>query len=188
VRTFVALEIPADARQRIAAVMDALRPRLRGVRWLRPERVHLTLRFLGEATDAQVEAMAGSLAEAAARCTAARVEVGGLGMFPERGSPKVLWLDSALPASMLALQCACEEAAVGCGFAPENKAFRPHITLGRWPDRVRRPLLPEVAVGTVVLQSLVLYKSELHPRGAIHTSLRSFALPAPPGSWATLPP
>jgi RNA 2',3'-cyclic 3'-phosphodiesterase len=149
--------------------MDSLRQKAPGVRFLAPETVHLTLRFLGDATDEQVGCLSSTLAAAAAACPAAEVRIAGVGTFPERGAPRVLWLGIELPAPVLALQRDCERAAVSCGFPPEPRPFRSHVTLGRWRDRARRPELPPVDLGTVVLDALVLYQSRLTPNGAIHT-------------------
>src|SRR5688572_6260729 len=106
-RAFVALEIPKATRVRIADLIGTLRPQLPGVRWLAPEAIHLTLRFLGESTDAQIERLKPLLAAAAAACPRREVHVSGLGMFPERGSPRVLWLGMPLPPDMVELQRAC---------------------------------------------------------------------------------
>lgn len=153
----------------IGALMEALRPKAPGLKLLSPETVHLTLRFLGDSTGEQLACLAPKLEAAAAACPPAEVRIAGAGTFPERGAPRVLWLGIALPAPLLALQRACESAAVACGFTPEPRPFRSHITLGRWRDRARRPDLPAVDLGTVRLDTLVLYHSQLTPTGAIHT-------------------
>lgn len=163
-------------RSAIGRLSAELRPRLAGLRWVRPEGVHLTLRFLGKASLSQVERLRESLGRAAARCSPAEVAVGELGLFPERGSPRVLWLGLELPEPMIALQAACEAAAVEAGFPAEPRPFHPHLTLGRWRDRVPRPELPPVDLGVAVLEALVLFRSELRPDGAVYTPLERFAL------------
>src|SRR4051794_14103514 len=163
-------------RQEIAVLLDRLRPNLPKLRALAPETIHLTLRFLGETTAEQVAVMTPHLAAAAAACPAQDVRIHGLGTFPERGAPKVLWLGLDLAESLLALQRACEEAAVGAGFAAEPRPFRAHLTLGRWRDRVRGPDLPAADLGHARVESLVLFESELRPQGAVHTPLARFRL------------
>ena len=175
-RAFVALEIPASDRAEIGALMAALRPTLPGVRFIAPDTVHLTLRFLGESGAEALERLRPSLAAAAAACPASPLETTGLGLFPERGAPRVLWLGTRMPEPLLVLQRAVEAAAVECGFARETKPYRSHLTLGRWRDRVRRPDLPPVPSRILPLKSLVLYRSELRPSGAVHTPLAAFAL------------
>jgi RNA 2',3'-cyclic 3'-phosphodiesterase len=175
-RAFVALEIPASDRAEIGALMTALRPQLPGVRFIAPETVHLTLRFLGESAADMLERLPPHLAAAAAACPASPLETSGLGLFPERGAPRVLWLGTRMPEPLLVLQRAVEAAAVECGFARETKPYRAHLTLGRWRDRVRRPELPPVPSRTLLLESLVLYQSERRPSGAVHTPLAAFSL------------
>lgn len=176
-RAFIALDLDEAARGRLAALTQRLKPELPGVRWVRPEGVHLTLRFLGWSEPPALAAIEERLAPAAAACPAAEVPLGGLGMFPERGSPRVLWVGLELPPAMHDLQRACERAAVEQGFEPEERAFAPHLTLGRWKDRARRPALPDVDLGRAHIERLVLYRSDLKPAGAVYTPLRVFPLP-----------
>jgi len=175
-RTFIALEIGEEMRARIASLVDELRPRAPGVRWVRPEGMHLTLRFLGATTPAQVERLKGALAEAASGCPPGEVAVAGLGTFPERGSPRVLWLGLSLPAPFVALQSACERAAVEAGFPREDRPFRAHLTLGRWRDRARRPDLAPADLGTTLIDNLVLFRSEPRRDGSLYTPLARFPL------------
>ena len=175
-RAFLALDIGAAARQRVVDLMDRLRGDLAGVRWVRPEGIHLTLRFLGWTQDAPATRIAQALEAPARACAPAPVPLRGLGLFPERGSPRVLWLGMELPEGMHALQRACEEAARREGFEPEERAFTPHLTLGRWKDRARRPELPAVDLGSAQIDRLTLYRSELRPQGAVYTALRRFEL------------
>jgi 2'-5' RNA ligase len=76
----------------------------------------------------------------------------------------------------LELQAECERAAVAAGFPPEGRPFRPHVTLGRWRERVRRPAAPAFDLGATPLGPVILFKSDLRPQGAVHTPLRTFPL------------
>jgi 2'-5' RNA ligase len=178
VRAFVAFPVGEALAGAIAALRDRLRPRLAGLRWVRPDGLHFTLRFLGRSTRVQLEGLVVRLAAGASACPRAEARTGGLGLFPERGSPRVLWLDVAVPPSVLALQSACEAAAVAEGFAPEPRPFRSHLTLGRWRDRAPRPSLPEVDEGVLPLRDLVLFRSQIRPGGAVYTELARFPLKA----------
>ncbi len=175
-RTFVALEIGEEMHARIASLVAELRDRAPGIRWVQSEGIHLTLRFLGATSPAQVERLKPALAEAAAACPAGEAAVAGLGMFPERGSPRVLWLELSLPAPFTVLQSACERAAIAAGLSREDRPFRAHLTLGRWRDRSPRPDLPPADLGTTLLDKLVLFRSELRPGGSIYTPLARFPL------------
>jgi 2'-5' RNA ligase len=179
VRAFVALPLDAEALERVTETIGALRPRIAGIRWVRPEGLHLTLRFLGPSSPRALERMEPALRAAAAACPATVARLSGLGVFPERGSPRVLWLGVALEAQVLHLQQACERAVIDAGFAAEGRAFRPHLTLGRWRDRAPRPSLPDIDLGESVLDRLVLFRSDLRPTGAVYTPLGVFPLSRP---------
>ena len=181
IRSFVALDLDPETRGRIAGLLADLRPVVPKVRWARAESLHVTVRFLGYASPAALVALQGPLAEAAARCPPAGALVHGLGTFPDRGSPRVIWLGIELPESVRTLQAACEQAAVRSGFPPEPRPFRAHLTLGRWAEPVRRPALPHVDLGRARLERLVLYRSDLRRGGSVYTPLAAFTLGAPTG-------
>jgi 2'-5' RNA ligase len=176
IRAFVALELPEALREGVVETVRQLKPGLPDVRWVREEGVHATLRFLGWTRPETLAALEAPLRRAAAECPPLDVSVNGLGMFPERGSPRVLWLGVELPPPGLALQAACEHAATEAGFRSEERAFHPHLTLGRWRDRARRPALPEVRLGSGRVDRLVLFRSQLGSAGSEYTPLAVFPL------------
>jgi RNA 2',3'-cyclic 3'-phosphodiesterase len=176
VRAFVALPLPEPLRAAVSETIDRLRPTVPDVRFVRDEGVHVTLRFLGWTRPEVLAALEAPLRAAAAQCPPADVAVRGLGTFPERGSPRVLWLGLELPEALRTLQAACERAAVACGFEAETRAFHPHLTLGRWRERARRPSLPDLDLGSARVESLVLYRSELRASGSVYTPLGVFPL------------
>jgi 2'-5' RNA ligase len=178
VRAFVALPIGSGMRARISELVGEIRHRVPGVRLVRPEGIHLTLRFLGPTLPAQIQSLEPRLQTIAAACPPSEAKVAGLGVFPPRGRPRVLWLGVSLPPPVLALQAACEEAVVGAGFPPETRPFRSHLTLGRWRERAPTPDLPAADLGPLSLETLVLYRSELRREGALYTPLASFPLGA----------
>lgn len=179
VRAFIALELDLGLRRAIGELQARLRPRLGGIRLVRPEAVHLTLRFLGETAPSQIDTLGPLLAAAAASCPPAVARACGLGAFPERGSPRVLWLGLEVPAPVLDLQRACERAARAAGFEREARPFRPHLTLGRWRERGPRPPLGPVDLGEARLDTLVLFRSDLQPGGAVYAALARFPLGPP---------
>ena len=176
VRAFVALEIPADTRERIAALVSALKPSLPGVRWLASDTYHLTLRFLGPSAPEVLAALEAPLRAAAAACPATTVRVGGLGVFPAPRAARVLWLGLSLPPSLLDLQAACERAAVAAGYPPEGRPFRAHLTLGRWREPQRFVPIPHEELGEALVDRLVLFRSDLKPARAVHTPLLELPL------------
>lgn len=178
VRAFIALTLDAAAGAEVFALIARLKNEraFAGVRWVAGEGVHLTLRFLGPSRPEVLSGLEPVLREAAGRCPPSVVRLGDLGLFPERGSPRVLWLGMELPGPVLALQAACEAAARAAGFEAEGRAFRAHLTLGRWRDRGQRPTLPAVDLGTTSLDRLTLFRSDLRSSGAIYTPLATFPL------------
>lgn len=176
IRAFVALELEQALKDGLAQAALGLRGLLPGVRWVAPEGIHLTLRFLGPSRPEQLQRLEPALAAAARACPPLAANVSGASMFPERGAPRVLWVGLEAPPALLTLQAACETAARAAGYAPERRPFRAHLTLGRWRERAARPLLPALDLGATVLGRLVLFRSELRPQGARYTPLATFAL------------
>lgn len=176
IRAFVALRIDPELRDRISETTRRLKQEVTGVRWVGTDNLHLTLRFLGQSSPPALEALGVTLGSAAAACPPCKAPVSGLGMFPERGSPRVLWLGLALPEAVLRLQEACEAAAVAAGFEPERRPFRSHLTLGRFREKAPRPVLPSQDLGLARLDTLVLFKSTLQRAGAVYSPLREFSL------------
>lgn len=185
IRAFVAVELDPGVRSRMASLIAQLRATIPGVRWVRPDSLHVTVRFLGYAAPPALVQLQGPLAEAATRCPPADVPVRRLGLFPDRGSPRVLWLGIEVPSCVTTLQAECERAAVAAGFPPEPRAFRSHLTLGRWSTAERRPQLPPVDLGTARLERLVLFRSELRRGGSVYTPLAAFPLGVRPGTVET---
>jgi 2'-5' RNA ligase len=180
VRAFVALVLDLEVRSAIEKLVASLRPRVPGARWIRPEGVHLTLRFLGDTPPARVDQLRPALAAAASGCEPFEAPVAGLGTFPGPGKPpRILWLGIRVPPPGLALQAACERAAVAAGFPPEERPFHGHLTLARFRERVSRPALPPVDLGSARLETLSLLRSDLRPGGAVYSPIERFPLSGP---------
>jgi RNA 2',3'-cyclic 3'-phosphodiesterase len=171
IRAFVALPLPDTLRAGVARTIALLEPSLPEARFARGEGLHVTLRFLGWTRPEVLASLEDPLRAAASACPPFDVAVGGLGMFPDRGRPRVLWLGLSLPREAHALQAACERAAVAAGFEAEARPFRPHLTLARWRDRASRPTLPDVFLGTARVDHLVLYRSDPRAGGSVYTPL-----------------
>lgn len=180
-RLFVALT-PAEAlRARIAAVLDALvrGDRAGAVRWTRADQVHLTLRFLGATAPERVPALEGALDGIAADTAPLELAVGGCGAFPDWRRPRVVWLGIEANQALAALARRTEEAVTALGYAPEDRPFRPHLTLGRVRQGRRAGNLEEAARAAASdppvpwrVESLALYESHLAPEGAVYRALR----------------
>ena len=184
-RAFIAIQLSADLKRQIRELQAEWKrqtPELVALSWVHPEGIHLTLRFLGDMADEQVEAITGVLRQAAAPVRAFRLDVRGLGGFPTPARARVLWLGLTGAAEAISalqhLQATIEHGVVGLGFAGEERAFTPHLTLARIRDRgaggpVAKLVMKEQdrTVGELHAGSVALIKSELRPNGAVYTSL-----------------
>jgi 2'-5' RNA ligase len=181
-RCLVALEPGADARDRIRAARAEWEARFRGWRFLEPDHVHLTVKFLGEALPEVVAGLAGDLQSACAVLAPVRFRLAGLGAFPTRGTPRVLWigaLDAGGEGRLRELAALVDEVAGAHGWAAETRGFHPHLTVARARRGVRpsRPT-PETPFdgGVVEARSVVLFESELRPGGSRYLERARFPL------------
>ncbi|MCX7634579.1 MAG: RNA 2',3'-cyclic phosphodiesterase [Syntrophales bacterium] len=183
IRAFLAIEPPADIRKALAAVQTALRREITGpVSWVRPEGIHLTLKFFGNIRREDITAIASVVEGAVAAVPPLKITVGRMGLFPGPRRPRVIWIGTGGDVARLtALQGELEKGFQNLGFAAEDRSFRPHLTLAR----IKPPgLNSEMAklliaqrdetLGTFTASSLILFRSELTPRGAIYTELATF--------------
>lgn len=191
IRCFIALELPPEARKALEGVQRRLAPVGREVKWVRPEGIHLTLKFLGNIDEGQVEPVGRVVSEAAATCGGPlRLAMKGLGAFPGVARPRVVWVGlTGDTARLAALAQDLEKRLAPLGFAPEGRPFTPHLTLGRVKEfgagrgrgraGGKNPLseavvkLAALELGGFEARELILYRSELRPGGAVYTRLHA---------------
>jgi 2'-5' RNA ligase len=177
-RTFVAVLLAPEARLALVDLIPTLARSLpaEAVRWSGGDRIHLTLRFLGDTDPGAVGAIGAALDAVASRFSRFDTAMGELGCFPNRRRPKVIWLGLADPTGVLAeLKAILDEALLELGWQAEERPFVPHLTLGRVRGEAR---IPDEAVWTtrpleisVPVESLHLMQSHLKPGGAEYTAL-----------------
>jgi len=189
VRLFLAISLPDEVKARLSALQKELARSGADVRWVRPEGIHLTLKFFGEVS----EVMINPLAETAKRVVEAtkpgviHLGVKGMGTFPAGARPRVVWAGLVGDLQRLArLQHQLEKAFAQLGFAPEKRPFVPHLTLGRVKsgrrvDHLLRSLKRYedeefASPQEIEVKDLVLYQSTLKPSGAVYTPLRRVSL------------
>lgn len=187
VRLFVACEIPEDARELITGVIADLRSRSGdAVRWVRPEGLHLTLKFLGEVPVKKLPSVKLAIQEAVAGHSPFNLEFSAIGTFGGREGLRLMWVSVAGDVLRLeALVKATNAALAVIGFEPERRPFRPHLTLGRVKDEIptRARAEIEVAVGKTEVaefswrtSQVSLMRSRLTRGGAQHDVLATFPL------------
>ena len=190
VRVFVSVGLSTEARETLADAVERIRVEIPdGIQWARPDGMHLTLKFLGNIPSAKVSPLLECVGELADVNRGFGLKLTGLGMFPNRRKPRVLWAGVGGDlAALSSLQQASEDAINALGYPPEQRPFRPHITLGR-PRRsasdgqlarigaVVSGLAPPPPVSWQV-DCVDVMRSELHPSGARYTVLGSGPLRA----------
>ena len=188
-RLFVAVDIDDATRAQIASVTDALTVRLKpdttGVRmtWVRPDRLHLTLEFFGGADAALERQILASLAQPFL-IAPFDLAFDGLGFFPPRGAPRVLWVGvSEGLAELRELHAELQRRLTPHGPAKTGHLgeFHPHLTLARFRDRAARPDAAKLAkidafAGPCRIDRVTLYESRLSPSGPAYTALAQAAL------------
>ena len=186
-RTFIAIELDQELKTTLAGIQARLRGAVppRAVRWVQPEGIHLTLKFLGDTPLDKVEQVKVALARAAGQIPAFTVTVGGVGCFPDARRPRVVWVGVQEPSGSLArLWQTVESQVAPLGFPTEKRPFSPHLTLGRVQryasgGEVRdigqavEALAAEMAGAQdeMAVTSVAYIKSDLRPTGAIYTTL-----------------
>ena len=130
-RLFVALNLPPALRQGLWEATAPLRDGAARIKWVRPEGIHLTLKFLGEVPEERAPELAAALARAARGARALTLALGGFGVFPDFHRPRIVWVGIAPDPALEILQHRVEQEFAPLGFPTEARPVRPHATLGR---------------------------------------------------------
>jgi 2'-5' RNA ligase len=187
-RAFIAIELPVEVKHALTQLQDRLKLGSRApVRWTSPGGTHLTLKFLGDINAAITGGITAAMQKAAVGIHPFRLNISGLGVFPDSTRPRVVWVGLSGDLDRLVLlQKNIESALSPLGFAAEARAFTPHLTLGRVRDNARpdeRQSLGQLVSGTASptdnefsIASVYLIRSQLTPQGPIYTTIGSVAL------------
>ena len=186
-RAFIAVEIPLALREAVCAATEPLQKSIGpAVRWVLMENMHLTLKFLGDTSPANVELLSQMLRAEAELFPGFELRLQGLGAFPNPKRPRVLYIGIQAPGTLEALQRGIDSASRRLGYESEERGFSPHLTIGRVKQNVTaaeqqtiRRALEETRIdslGTARVDSVHLYKSDLKPTGSVYTRLHSAQL------------
>ena len=179
-RAFIAIDLPSDIHKELARWQATFRPLTSGARWTHPEGIHLTLKFLGEISDAQAGQVTAALAALGAFAPFA-VEFKNFGFFPDARRPRVFWAGVAAPADLAHLARRVEDAMEKIGFPPEQRPYSPHLTLARFREPRPEPALRDAVekqadplLGRFDVTEFFLYESKLNPKGAEYRKVERF--------------
>ena len=174
-RLFVAIDIDDNIRSRIARFLDGVREFAPDVRWVRPESLHVTLKFIGEKSDDEVETIKRALATIAA--DSFELIFRGYGFFPGARAPRVFWIGSEGGSKLTSLAATVDETLArgggGSGSRRRNGGGRDH-SFQRLQQKLAALAAPEF--GTMTAREFFLYRSKLSPSGSKYTKLAGFAL------------
>ena len=188
IRAFIAIELPYEVKKDLSKILDKLKPgREKVVKWVNPNSIHLTLKFLGNIPENKIVDITHSIAKSSAFIHPFDLQLQGLGAFPNLRSPRVVWVGVGgdIP-SVVSLQRNIDQSLVSLGFSPEKREFSPHLTLGRVRDKARHDERSElgktVASLTIpksppfIVYSVSLMKSTLTSSGAIYNQIATITL------------
>ncbi len=182
-RLFIALDLSAEIRERLTAFIEEKKRAAQSVRFVRPEGLHVTLKFLGETSTAKLLSLQSALTKV--DHPTLPLTVANIGFFPDTRRPRIYWTGITTPSdnSVASLSQKIDAACSEVGFPRETREFRPHITLARLNagTQLAALLTKEEAshppmFGMMMAKHFHLYESQLHPKGSIYTKLASFAL------------
>lgn len=183
IRAFLALDPPAEVRRRIADIQSGLKRTVQGkIGWVRPEGIHLTLKFFGNIGPQDVAAISEAVRGKTGAAAPLELAVRRIGVFPDLRRPRVIWLGTEGDVERLAaLQQELDEAFAAIGITAEDRPFRAHLTLGRIKTASGLTGLAKAVAdgggaeaGSFRAAGLILFRSELHPTGARYTKLAEF--------------
>ena len=176
-RLFIAVPLSREVEEVVAEIQAAWKRKGTGVRWVRPEGIHITLKFLGGVPKDNVQGIVEAMKAVAKRHRPFSVVIKGAGGFPSTSRARVLWIGvEDRGGDLHNLFEELEEALQGIGFPREDRSFKPHLTLGRVKDKRGKsfPFLQELRereIGVLEVKEMVLFRSQQKPQGAEYTPL-----------------
>jgi len=181
-RCFIAIDLPDQILSKLAQKTSEYKKKLPPVvRWVKPENIHLTLKFLGEITPQEVKSIELQLDAIGSKHTPFDLTFSENGVFPNWNRPRILWVGLIHTDALFSLVDEIETELQSIGIPPENRPFSPHITIGRFKDfakpgeidLIKQNFCDEVVLDeTMTITEIYLYQSILHPSGPEYTRLQ----------------
>jgi 2'-5' RNA ligase len=193
-RIFIGIDLDDEVRTKIARFLEGVRGFVPDARWVRPESLHITLKFIGEQKSEQVDAISERLRQVESR--AMDIRLGGHGFFPTAKAPRVFWIGIQAGPELADLATNIDAAVAELGIPREDRPFSPHLTLVRGGGRSGSPkwrkgdgpnstfavldkrlaAMGELDFGTMTAREFILYQSQLSTKGSKYTKLQRFPL------------
>ncbi len=184
VRVFIALEVAAAVQSRCRGLQEKLAPAGTSVKWVEPQNIHLTLKFLGQVERGKIQAVGRASDRAAGNAEPFELAFQGVGAFPNSRSPRIIWVGVQEGGEKAAAIAAELDRLLGReGFPEESRPFHPHLTLGRVRShqgarRMGEALERVLSAGAGRSQagSIIVFESRLSPRGSRYLRLHEAAI------------
>lgn len=188
IRAFIAIDLSQEILERIDQMSLDLRSRLEKVpvRWVPADNIHLTLKFLGNVSTANLEMLKEIMGNVVANHHECDISVGGIGAFPKTNNPRVIWVGMEVPQELISLQHNIEIETARLGYSREHRPFSAHLTFGRVSRNASSQDVRAIAqildsykvgfLGATRITSVYLYRSDLKPDGAVYTPIYTSAL------------
>ncbi len=183
IRTFVCIPVPLSVKEAVGSFIKELKSCGGDIKWVSPDNLHLTLKFLGDVEESIISEIASCTAEAAASFSPFTVEIGGAGAFPGMKRPRVLWIGITRSSDKLKnLAAAIDQSLAGIGFEKDKRPFSGHVTIGRVRSLKRIEHVAELMIKSGFEPQLFnadavhVMRSVLTPRGPIYSVLNTINL------------
>jgi 2'-5' RNA ligase len=188
VRAFVSIDLPSEVLQCLEDVRLNLTQDLgkAPIRWVPVKNIHITLKFLGDVSESNIDMLTDILASTAGGIKPFEISIGGLGVYPKPHRPRIIWVGVEAPPELMVAQRSIEAEMARLGYAPEKRPFSPHLTLGRVSRDSTNHDVRKIAdvlkshtvgyLGSARVKELKLYRSDLRPSGAVYSCLFSAPL------------
>lgn len=184
IRTFVAIELSQEIKENLKEIQEELKKTNADVKWVKPENIHLTLKFLGSISAQQISEIATELKSRLMGFGSFSIEVAKVGSFPEKGRLRVIWAGIGTGSQeAIQLQSKVEDSLKRFNFPQEDRLYTPHLTIGRARSPHNIKTLQELLItkssvqfGKMVVEDISVIRSDLKPDGPIYTTLEKIKL------------
>jgi len=182
-RCFIAIELPEGVKSALEGLQEEFKKCGVDVRWVKPENIHLTLKFLGNIDEKKVKEIVKRIERVCDKYESFSLEARGVGVFPSLHAPRVLWAGIKGNSPLKWLQSDVEDEMASMGFKREDREFTPHLTIGRFKSFTDKKELAnkielhkDNSFGWINVKAIVLMKSDLRPSGAEYTRIAEIPL------------